>query len=76
MPNAWAINREPATFGKDPLTTSTPRRHLNNDGRIGPAPAGTKEEGHVSFGFGGAGEAKRTSNASTCSLKPSRPAET
>ena len=28
------------------------RRYLDNDGKIGPAPAGTKEESHVSFGFG------------------------
>ena len=72
MPNAWAINLEPAISGKDTLTTPTPRRHLNNDGKIGPTPAGTKEEGDVSFGFGGAGEAKRTSNVSTCCLRPFR----
>jgi len=51
VPNVWAINRNPATFGAD-AHHFNPARHLDKNGKLGPAPADTKEEGHVSFGFG------------------------
>ena len=52
IPNVWAINRDPGTFGPD-ARHFNPARHLDETtGNMKPAPADTKEEGHVSFGFG------------------------
>ncbi|KAK0622811.1 cytochrome P450 [Immersiella caudata] len=51
VPNVWAINRDPGVFGED-AHLFNPARHLDKNGKLGPAPADTKEEGHVSFGFG------------------------
>jgi len=52
VPNVWAINRDPDTFGSD-AHHFNPARHLDEvTGKAKPAPADTKEEGHVSYGFG------------------------
>jgi len=52
IPNVWAINRDPGTFGPD-AHLFNPARHLDPvTGRLGAAPADTKDEGHVTFGFG------------------------
>ncbi|KAK3344529.1 cytochrome P450 [Lasiosphaeria hispida] len=52
VPNVWAINRDPDTFGPD-AHHFNPARHLDDTtGNMKPSPADTKEEGHVSFGFG------------------------
>ncbi|KXX76226.1 Cytochrome P450 2U1 [Madurella mycetomatis] len=52
IPNVWAINRDPDTFGPD-AHHFNPARHIDGTtGKMKPAPANTKEEGHVSFGFG------------------------
>lgn len=52
VPNIWAINRDPDTFGSD-AHHFNPMRHLDpSTGKIKLAPVDTKEEGHVSFGFG------------------------
>jgi cytochrome P450 len=52
VPNVWAINRDTDTFGPD-AHHFNPARHLDEaTGKIKRAPADTKEEGHVSFGFG------------------------
>ncbi|KAK1834410.1 cytochrome P450 2U1 [Podospora conica] len=51
VPNVWAINRDPAIFGDD-AHHFNPARHLDEHGQMRPAPADTKEEGHISFGFG------------------------
>jgi cytochrome P450 len=52
IPNVWAINRDPGTFGPD-AHLFNPARHLDvATGKIKAAPADTKEESHVTFGFG------------------------
>ncbi|GAB1312365.1 hypothetical protein MFIFM68171_02575 [Madurella fahalii] len=52
IPNVWAINRDPKTFGPD-AHHFNPSRHIDGiTGKLKPAPADTKEEAHVSFGFG------------------------
>lgn len=52
VPNVWAINRDPSTFGPD-AHHFRPERHLDpTTGRLAPVLPDTKGEGHVSFGFG------------------------
>lgn len=52
VPNVWAINRDPEIFGPD-AHHFNPARHLDEKtGTLKPGPPGTKDEGHVSFGFG------------------------
>jgi cytochrome P450 len=50
--NVWNINRDPETFGHD-AQHFNPARHLDErTGTLSPAPADTKEESHVTYGFG------------------------
>ncbi|KAK0205295.1 cytochrome P450 [Desarmillaria ectypa] len=51
LANIWHINRDPANYGLD-AEHFNPARHLDETGQLAPAPAGTREENHVSFGFG------------------------
>ncbi|VDB91739.1 unnamed protein product [Peniophora sp. CBMAI 1063] len=51
MANMLPCNREPAVYGDD-AEIFRPKRHLDAQGRLAPAPPATKEHGHVSFGFG------------------------
>ncbi|KAI0737944.1 cytochrome P450 [Daedaleopsis nitida] len=51
IPNVWAINRDPELWGPD-ADSFRPERHIGPDGKLAPSPADTKEEGHVTFGFG------------------------
>lgn len=48
----WAINRDPGTFGPD-AHLFNPGRHIDDaTGKLKAAPADTKDESHVTFGFG------------------------
>lgn len=49
--NVWAINRDPEIYGPD-ADKFNPSRHLDEKGQLKPAPADTKEESHVTYGFG------------------------
>ncbi|VDC00765.1 unnamed protein product [Peniophora sp. CBMAI 1063] len=49
--NVMPCNRDPAVYGDD-SEAFKPERHLTEDGKHKPAPAATKDHGHVSFGFG------------------------
>ncbi|KAF8492384.1 cytochrome P450, partial [Russula emetica] len=49
--NVWHLNRDPEIYGED-AAHFNPARHLDADGNIGPGPPATKEEGHVTYGFG------------------------
>ncbi|KAH9002683.1 cytochrome P450 [Lactarius hatsudake] len=49
--NVWHLNRDPDIYGED-AGDFNPARHLDSKGEIAPCPPDTKEEGHVSFGFG------------------------
>jgi len=49
--NVWSLNRDPAIYGKD-AEHFIPERHLDQNGELAPAQPDTKEDGHVSFGFG------------------------
>ncbi|RPD59286.1 cytochrome P450 [Lentinus tigrinus ALCF2SS1-7] len=49
--NIWGINRDPELWGPD-ADQFKPDRHIGSDGKLAPSPPDTKEEGHVSFGFG------------------------
>ncbi|KAI0064320.1 cytochrome P450 [Artomyces pyxidatus] len=48
--NVWAINRDPAVYGAD-AHCFNPDRFLDADGAL-KGPQETREEGHVSYGFG------------------------
>jgi len=50
IPNVWLMNRDPEVYGEN-AAQFDPARHLDGNGDIAPAPD-TKDEGHVSFGFG------------------------
>lgn len=51
LPNILPCNSDPAVYGDD-AAAFRPERHLDEQGRLAPAPPTTKEHGHVSFGFG------------------------
>ncbi|RDB17158.1 hypothetical protein Hypma_001986 [Hypsizygus marmoreus] len=51
IPNTWALNHDPAMYGLD-AEEFRPERHLNTDGQLLPSVPDTKEEGHVTYGFG------------------------
>src|SRR5579863_7717265 len=50
IPNVWLKNRDPEVYGEN-AAQFDPARHLDANGDITPSPD-TKDEGHVSFGFG------------------------
>ncbi|KAI0279216.1 cytochrome P450 [Russula aff. rugulosa BPL654] len=49
--NVWYLNRDPEIYGED-AGHFNPARHLDADGNIAPGPPDTKEESHVTYGFG------------------------
>jgi len=49
--NVWHLNRDPEIYGED-AHHFNPARHLDAKGEIGPGPPDTKEESHVTYGFG------------------------
>ncbi|PBK94480.1 cytochrome P450 [Armillaria gallica] len=49
--NAWHLNRDPEMYGLD-AEHFNPARHLDKDGKLDPGSAATKEESHVTYGFG------------------------
>ncbi|KAI0248586.1 cytochrome P450 [Lactifluus subvellereus] len=49
--NVWHLNRDPEIYGED-AGHFNPARHLDANGDIAPGPPDTKEEGHVTYGFG------------------------
>ncbi|THH19397.1 hypothetical protein EW146_g1752 [Bondarzewia mesenterica] len=49
--NVWHLNRDPMIYGAD-AAHFNPARHLDEKGQIGPGPIDTKEESHVTYGFG------------------------
>ena len=51
IPNIWHLNRDPKIYGAD-AAQFNPERFLNTNGDLAPCPPDTKEEGHVSYGFG------------------------
>lgn len=51
LPNVWQMNRDPEIYGAD-AAEFNPARHLDERGGLAPAPVHTKEESHVSYGFG------------------------
>ncbi|KAK0226846.1 cytochrome P450 [Armillaria nabsnona] len=51
MANVWHLNRNPEIYGPD-AEHFNPARHLDKNGKLAPGPADTKEESHVTYGFG------------------------
>ncbi|KAI9465400.1 cytochrome P450 [Lactarius psammicola] len=49
--NVWHLNRDPGIYGED-AAHFNPARHLDAKGEIAPGPPDTKEESHVTYGFG------------------------
>ncbi|KAI0028825.1 cytochrome P450 [Vararia minispora EC-137] len=49
--NVYACHLDPEVYGED-AAYFNPARHLDENGQLKPAPADTKEEGHISYGFG------------------------
>ncbi|KAH9028791.1 cytochrome P450 [Lactarius hengduanensis] len=49
--NVWHLNRDPTIYGAD-ATHFNPARFLDAKGELAPCPPETKEEGHVTYGFG------------------------
>jgi cytochrome P450 len=49
--NVWHINHDPEIYGEN-AAHFDPARYLDANGELVPGPSGTKEEGHVSYGFG------------------------
>jgi cytochrome P450 len=49
--NVWHLNRDPEIYGED-AAHFNPARHLDANGDIAPGPPDTKEESHVTYGFG------------------------
>ena len=51
MSNLWNCNRDPAAYGDD-AESFKPERFLDEQGRLIPGPAETRDEGHSTYGFG------------------------
>jgi cytochrome P450 len=51
LANVWHINHDPEIYGEN-AAHFEPARYLDANGDLVPGPSGTKEEGHVSYGFG------------------------
>ena len=51
MANVWHLNRDPEIYGSD-AAHFNPARFLDANGEVTPCPPETKEEGHVTYGFG------------------------
>ncbi|KAK7449178.1 hypothetical protein VKT23_013327 [Stygiomarasmius scandens] len=51
VPNVWCMNRDPEVYGPD-AHHFNPARHLDKNGKLAPATPNTKDESHVSYGFG------------------------
>jgi cytochrome P450 len=51
IPNIWLMNRDPEVYGEN-AAQFDPARHLDANGNIASALPSTKDEGHVSYGFG------------------------
>ncbi|KAN0132230.1 Cytochrome P450 [Lactarius tabidus] len=51
MANVWHLNRDPEIYGAD-AAHFNPARFLDANGEVAPCPPETKEEGHVTYGFG------------------------
>ncbi|KAI0052742.1 cytochrome P450 [Auriscalpium vulgare] len=49
--NVWHLNRDPEIYGED-AHHFNPARHLDAQGNVAPGPPDTKEESHVTYGFG------------------------
>ena len=49
--NTWELNHDPEIYGGD-VAKFNPARFLDASGDVGPCPPETKEEGHVTYGFG------------------------
>lgn len=49
--NVWHLNRDPEIYGAD-AAHFNPARHLDKEGNVAPGPPDTKEESHVTYGFG------------------------
>ena len=49
--NVWDLDRDPKIYGVD-AADFNPARFLDSDGEVAPCPPETKEEGHVTYGFG------------------------
>ncbi|KAI9443308.1 cytochrome P450 [Lactarius indigo] len=49
--NVWHLNRDPDIYGED-AGHFNPARHLDAKGEVAPGPPDTKEESHVTYGFG------------------------
>ncbi|KAH9035789.1 cytochrome P450 [Lactarius pseudohatsudake] len=49
--NVWHLNRDPEIYGTD-AADFNPARFLDANGDVAPSPPETKEEGHVTYGFG------------------------
>ncbi|KAI0056020.1 cytochrome P450 [Artomyces pyxidatus] len=49
--NMQQCNLDPAVYGED-AARFDPARHLDAEGQIGRGPPDTKDEGHITFGFG------------------------
>ena len=49
--NVWHLNRDPEIYGAD-AAHFNPARFLDANGDVAPCPPETKEEGHVTYGFG------------------------
>jgi len=46
-----SMNGDPDVYGPD-AHEFKPERHLDENGQLKPSPVDTKDEGHVSYGFG------------------------
>ncbi|KAI0030471.1 cytochrome P450 [Vararia minispora EC-137] len=51
MANAAACNMDPQLYGAD-ATDFNPDRYLDEKGQLKPSPPDTKDEGHITYGFG------------------------
>jgi len=51
IPNVWCMNLDPMVYGPD-AHVFNPTRFLNEQGQLTPILPGTRDEGHVNFGFG------------------------